>query len=66
MYFIIIIIIIGPDCEKELFVKQKVNEWIQHLETLSNVADDQPQAPLLCFYYVFSGQMDFPSTSFKL
>ena len=45
--------------EKELFVKQKVNEWIQHLETLSDVADEQPQAAYCAFTMSFQAEWIF-------
>ena len=51
--------VIGPDCEKELFVKQKLNEWIQHLETLSDVADEQPQAAYCAFTMSFQAEWIF-------
>ncbi len=36
--------VIGSDIEKEMYIKEKVNSWVHHLDTLSDIALDQPQA----------------------
>ncbi len=51
--------VIGSDIEKEMYIKEKVNNWVHHLDTLSVIALDQPQAAYSAYTLSFQSEWSF-------